>query len=57
MALFNPREQVWAEHFVFRSALIVGLTPVGRATVYVLDMNTKEQVKIREDTRQTADLE
>jgi len=57
VALFNPREQVWAEHFVFRSALIVGLTPVGRATVYELDMNTKEQVKIREDTRQTADLE
>ncbi len=56
-ALFNPREQVWAEHFVFRGALIVGLTPIGRATVHVLDMNTKERVKIREDAQKTSDLE
>ena len=57
VALFNPREQTWSEHFVFRGALIVGLTPVGRATVHVLDMNTREQVKIREDVRETGDLE
>ena len=56
VALFNPREQVWAEHFVFRGALIVGLTPVGRATVAVLDMNTRERVKIREDVRKAAAL-
>ena len=56
VALFNPRKQVWAEHFVFRGALIVGLTPVGRATVAVLDMNTRERVKIREDVRKAAAL-
>jgi hypothetical protein len=49
VALFNPREQVWTEHFIFRGAHLVGLTPVGRATVYVLDLNTQERVKIRED--------
>jgi HNH endonuclease len=49
VALFNPREQVWTEHFTFEGAVIVGLSAVGRATVSVLDLNTKERVKIRED--------
>jgi hypothetical protein len=52
VALFNPREQTWAEHFIFQGALLVGLTPVGRATVQVLDMNSRERVKIREDLRE-----
>lgn len=55
VALFNPREQTWSEHFVFQGAVIVGLTPVGRATVQVLDMNARERVKIREDVRATGD--
>jgi hypothetical protein len=29
----------------------MGLTPTGRATVQVLDMNTRERVKIRQDLR------
>jgi hypothetical protein len=57
VALFNPREQTWAEHFMFQGARIVGLTPVGRATVRVLDMNARERVKIREDVRAINDLE
>ncbi len=56
VALFNPREQVWAEHFVFHGALILGLTPVGRATVQVLDMNAQERVKIREDVQKIGTL-
>lgn len=57
VALFNPREQVWAEHFAFHGARIVGLTPVGRATVQVLAMNTRERVKIREDLQAADDLD
>ena len=39
--LFNPRRQMWAEHFRWPSAgdEIVGLTPVGRATVQALHLN------------------
>lgn len=39
--LFNPRRQVWAEHFRWTPAgdEIVGLTPVGRATVQALQLN------------------
>ena len=53
VALFNPREQTWSEHFAFRGALIVGLTPVGRVTVRVLGINSAERVKIREDLQET----
>ena len=56
VALFNPREQTWSEHFVFRGALIIGTTPVGRVTVHVLDMNSRERIKIREDLRETGVL-
>jgi hypothetical protein len=39
--LFNPRQQVWREHFAWSEdgTLIVGLTPVGRATVAALRLN------------------
>ena len=39
--LFNPRSQVWHEHFAWKdnNALIRGLTSVGRATVARLKMN------------------
>jgi HNH endonuclease len=39
--LFNPRVQVWSEHFVWleNGIRIEGLTPVGRATIERLKMN------------------
>ncbi len=39
--LFNPREQAWQEHFVWRDSgvRILGRTAVGRATVDALRMN------------------
>ena len=49
VALFNPRQQSWDEHFIRQGAFIVGLTPTGQATVQVLDMNARERVKIRQD--------
>src|SRR5436190_22623817 len=45
--LFNPRTQFWAEHFAFRGPLILGLTPVGRATVRVLAMNRADLLEVR----------
>lgn len=41
--LFNPRLQRWAEHFVWSGdgTHIIGLTPVGRATVAALKMNNE----------------
>jgi hypothetical protein len=51
VALFNPRQQSWEEHFIHRGDFIMGLTPTGRATVQVLDMNARERVKIRQELR------
>jgi hypothetical protein len=46
--LFNPREQSWEDHFTFAGASINGLTPSGRATVSLLNMNVSERVRLRE---------
>lgn len=47
--LFNPRRDVWSEHFIWSSdgLFIIGLTPAGRATVKALDMNRERIVSIR----------
>jgi 5-methylcytosine-specific restriction endonuclease McrA len=45
--LFNPRRDRWADHFTLRGAFIVGLTPVGRTTVYVLAMNARHRLNVR----------
>jgi hypothetical protein len=42
--LFNPRTQVWAEHFAFDKEKIVGLTAEGRATVFLLRLNDEERL-------------
>lgn len=45
--LFHPRTQPWHDHFACDGALIVGLTPIGRATVRVLNMNAPRRVRLR----------
>lgn len=45
--LFHPRQQRWPEHFVPEGIYIVGLTPVGRATVQLLKMNDLSQLELR----------
>jgi HNH endonuclease len=45
--LFNPRRDRWADHFTLRGAFIVGRTPTGRTTVYVLAMNARHRLNVR----------
>jgi 5-methylcytosine-specific restriction endonuclease McrA len=45
--LFNPRRNEWAEHFAFQGYQIIGLTPVGRASVYVFAMNEPRRLELR----------
>ncbi len=47
VALFQPRRQVWSEHFAWNGPLVAGLTPTGRATVVTLQMNSPERVRLR----------
>jgi hypothetical protein len=46
--LFNPRTQVWAEHFTLVGAFIVGQTQVGRATVALLELNSDARLERRQ---------
>jgi hypothetical protein len=45
--LFNPRRQVWSEHFEWRGLEISGLTAVGRTTVAVLELNGEDRLELR----------
>ncbi len=48
--LFNPRIDLWDEHFAQKGMSIMGLTPVGCATIAVLKMNGPKQLSIRQVT-------
>ena len=47
--LFNPRIQVWSEHFRWSSdgTRILGLTAVGRATIDALRLNNELAIEVR----------
>lgn len=45
--LFHPRTQPWSEHFMVVGYHIVGLTPVGRGTVELLQMNDDDRIELR----------
>lgn len=49
VSLFNPRRQVWTEHFSWSadSVFIIGITPTGRATVNSLKLNNEIAVEVR----------
>ncbi len=49
VALYHPRQQVWEQHFTWSQDLlhIVGITPTGRATVEVLQLNRRGVVNLR----------
>ena len=45
--VFNPRMDEWSEHFEVAGGRILGLTPVGRATARLLNMNDSRRVELR----------
>ncbi|MFH1636629.1 MAG: HNH endonuclease signature motif containing protein [Chloroflexota bacterium] len=49
VALFNPLTQAWGDHFQWSEDAnrIMGLTPVGRATVRALKLNRPFLVEVR----------
>jgi len=47
--LFHPRHNRWAEHFLLQGAYIVGITPVGRATVHALAINDERRLELRSE--------
>jgi hypothetical protein len=47
VVLFHPRRDNWDDHFRLDGAQIVPLTPKGRVTVLLLEMNSEEQIAKR----------
>lgn len=46
--LFNPRRDQWGTHFVWEGLQIIGLTPVGDATIGALQLNSDRRIRIRQ---------
>ena len=46
--LFHPRQDRWSDHFARVEAEIIGKTPVGRTTVWLLEMNTGDRSRLRQ---------
>jgi len=48
--LFDPRHQIWREHFAWTAEgdRVIGLTPTGRATVIALQLNRPSLFKARQ---------
>jgi hypothetical protein len=46
--LFNPRRQSWIDHFTLDGPHIIGLTPIGRATVLLLRLNAPSRILQRQ---------
>lgn len=49
VALFNPRRDLWAEHFAWRGVRLAGLTATGRATIKLLALNRPLILAIRRE--------
>jgi len=50
VSLYHPRQQQWSDHFGWNDdfTLIIGLTPTGRATTEVLQLNRSGVVELRQ---------
>ncbi len=49
--IYNPRKDRWHEHFRWEDVRVVGLTPIGRATVAALQMNRPVILAIRAEEK------
>ena len=49
VALYNPRHDLWSNHFLWKGAVIVGRTPTGRATEELLGINDWQRIELREN--------
>lgn len=45
--LFHPQHDLWEDHFTTDGPRIVGRTPCGRTTAWLLQMNSDERVELR----------
>lgn len=49
VSVFHPRNDDWEAHFAVENGAIIGLTPTGRATARLLNMNAPRLVRLRQE--------
>jgi HNH endonuclease len=47
-AFFNPRTQIWTEHFQMQNGEIIALSPEARVVVNILQLNSEERIEQRQ---------
>jgi len=55
-SLFHPRRDRWSDHFTFEGTRISGISPAGRSTVEVLNMNDARRLELRAQIRKRSEL-
>lgn len=47
--LYHPRQHLWADHFTWSEddLMILGITPIGRATIELLQVNRESNLNLR----------
>ena len=53
VSLFNPRKQLWQDHFQLKGSEILQLTSVGRVTATLLKFNLPQRVEVRKALQET----
>jgi hypothetical protein len=46
--LFDPRKDIWKQHFQWRSIHLAGVSSIGRTTIEVLKLNHPDMLIVRE---------
>lgn len=46
-SLYNPRTEIWDEHFLMEYAVMIGKTAVGRVTINIMQMNHPDRIILR----------
>lgn len=46
-SLFNPRSHKWSNHFQLKESSILGITAIGRTTIFLLKLNEPKRLLIR----------
>lgn len=46
---FNPRKDVWTDHFSIENGVVTALTEIGEATLRIFQFNTPERIIYRQE--------
>ena len=54
--LFHPRQDRWSDNFEWQGTNLIGKTPIGRATVWVLGINAADFRSVRDSLQREGQM-